>query len=116
MLERNGITATSTTGTPFKKVFLVDIANVASGGIATKTELADLMAIDDPHDLNGDGSTTFTFPFVTIESVLPLNSTTLLITNDNNYPGAGGRDLNSDNNEFIKIHLDTELDLATFAN
>ncbi|MDO9103725.1 MAG: esterase-like activity of phytase family protein [Methylovulum sp.] len=116
VLERNGVTATSTSGTPFKKVFLIDIAGVESGSFVTKTELANLMNIADPHDLNGDSSTRFTFPFVTIESVLPLDSTTLLITNDNNYPGAGGRDLNSDNNEFIKIKLDTALDLATFAN
>jgi hypothetical protein len=62
--------------------------------------------------LNGDGSTTFTFPFVTIERVLHLNRTTLLVINDNNYPGTGGRDANSDNSEFIKIQLDTPLDLA----
>lgn len=114
VLERNGVTATSTSGTPFKKLFLIDINGVAPGAFVTKTELADLMNIADPHDLNGDGSTTFTFPFVTIESVLPLDPSTLLIANDNNYPGAGGRDLNSDNNEFIKIRLDTALDLASF--
>jgi len=114
VLERTGLTATSPTGTPFKKVFLIDIANVASGGFVKKTELVDLMNIADPHDLNGDDNTTFTFPFVTVESVLPLDASTLLIINDNNYPGVGGRDLNSDNNEFIRIKLDTPLNLATF--
>jgi len=114
VLERNGLTATSTTGAPFKKLFLIDTANVASGGFVTKSELLDLMNIPDPYDLNNDKSTTFTFPFVTIESVLPLNKRTLLIINDNNYPGVGGRDLNSDNNEFIKITLDSPLDLAAF--
>lgn len=109
VLERNGGTATS--GTPFKKLYLIDIKGVANGGFVQKTELADLMSLADPHDLNGDGSTVFTFPFVTIESVLPLTPRTLLIINDNNYPGTGGRDLNSDNNEFIKIRLDEPLDL-----
>jgi hypothetical protein len=112
VLERNGDTATTVGGAPFKKIYLIDIKGVATGGFVPKTELVDLMNIFDPHDLNGDGSTTFTFPFVTIESVLPLNRTTLLVINDNNYPGTGGRDANSDNSEFIKIQLDTPLDLA----
>lgn len=84
---------------------------MANGGFLRKTELVDLMNISDPHDLNGDGSNVFTFPFVTIESVLILNPSTLLVINDNNYPGTGGRDLNSDNTEFIKIRLDNPLDL-----
>ena len=112
VLERNGATATTIGGTPFKKIYLIDIQGVANGGFVSKTELVDLMNIADPHDLNGDGNTTFTFPFVTIESVLPLNPTTLLVINDNNYPGTGGRDLNSDNSEFIKLQLNTALDLA----
>ena len=108
VIERNGATATN--GTPFKKLYLADISGVANGGFVRKTELVDLMNIADPHDLNGDGSTTFTFPFVTIEDVLILDAKTLLVLNDNNYPFTGGRDLNSDNNEFIKIKLDQPLD------
>jgi hypothetical protein len=111
VLECNGATATGG-GVPFKKIYLIDIKGVAKGEFVPKKELVDLMDIADPHDLNGDGSTTFTFPFVTIESVLPLNPRTLLVINDNNYPGAGGRNLNSDNSEFIKIRLGTPLDLA----
>jgi hypothetical protein len=111
VLERNGATATGG-GVPFKKIFLVDLEGVAPGGFVRKTELVDLMNISDPHDLNGDGNTLFTFPFVTIESVLPLDRNTLLVINDNNYPGTGGRDLNSDNTEFLKLRLDRPLQLA----
>jgi hypothetical protein len=68
-----------------------------------------MMNIHDPHGSNGDGSTTFTFPFVTIESVLILNPTTLIVINDNNYPGTGGRNTNSDNTEFLRIRLDRPL-------
>jgi len=52
------------------------------------------------------------FPYVTIESVLILDSSTLLVINDNNYPGTGGRDLNSDNTEFLKIRLDQDLNVG----
>jgi len=43
-----------------------------------------------------------------------LLSRTLLVINDNNYPGTGGRDLNSDNTEFIKIRLDKPLAWTPF--
>ena len=106
VIERNGATATSG-GTPFKKVFRIDLNQLDAAGNVRKTELVDLMNIADPHDLNGDGSTTFTFPYVTIESLLILDANTLLIANDNNYPGAGGRDMFSDRTEFLKISLAT---------
>ncbi|MDT7833988.1 esterase-like activity of phytase family protein [Aquabacterium sp. OR-4] len=104
VIERNGGTATNGT-TPFKKIFLIDSSIKDADGFAKKTELVDLMAIADPDDLNGDGSTTFTFPYVTIEDVLILDANTLLVVNDNNFPGGGGRALTSDNTEFLKITL-----------
>ena len=103
VIERNGGTATS--GTPFKKIYLIDSSQKDADGFARKTELVDLMNIADPDDLNGDGSTVFTFPYVTIEDVLILDSQTLLVVNDNNFPGGGGRNLLSDNTEFLKIGL-----------
>lgn len=104
VIERNGATATGG-GTPFKKIFIADLNGVADGGLVKKTELVDLMNIADPNDLNGDGSSTFTFPYVTIEDVLLLDSKTLLVVNDNNFPGGGGRVLASDDTEFLKISL-----------
>ena len=80
-----------------------------ANGFVKKTELVDLMNLADPHDLNGDGSTVFTFPYVTIEDVLILDSRTLLVMNDNNYPGGGGRGAYADVNEFLLIRLDQQL-------
>jgi hypothetical protein len=105
VIERNGVTGTSASGTPFKKIFKIDMSVLDAGGFAKKTEVVDLMNIADPDDLNGDGSTTFTFPFVTIEDVLVLDAHTLLVVNDNNFPGGGGRALGSDNTEFLRINL-----------
>ncbi|HKO89728.1 MAG TPA: esterase-like activity of phytase family protein, partial [Polyangiaceae bacterium] len=115
VIERNGQTAT-TGGVPFKKIFIADLHDVPSGGFAQKTELVDLMNISDPHDLNGDGQALFTFPYVTIESVLILDASTLLVINDNNYPGTGGRDTSSDPTEFLKIRLDRSLDVKRECN
>ena len=111
VLERNGTTATSTSGTPFKKVYKIDINKLDADGNVDKVEIVDLMNVADPHDLNGDGSTTFTFPYVTIEDILILDATTILVMNDNNFPGGGGRSASPDINEFLKIKLDTPLAL-----
>lgn len=111
VIERNGNTATGG-GTPFKKLFKIDLSKRNADGSVEKTELVDLMNIADPNDLNGDGSTTFTFPFVTIENVMVLDANTLLVVNDNNFPGGGGRTLASDNTEFLKIHLDQALNIS----
>lgn len=90
----------------FRKVFMVDISQLDADGFVKKTEVLDLMNIADPHDLNGDGKTTFNFPFLTIENVLVVDEKTLLIVNDNNYPGSSGRDSGvSDNTEFILVSL-----------
>ncbi len=105
VIERNGGTATNGT-TPFKKIYKIDLNQTDAAGNVLKTEIVDLMNIADPNDLNGDGSTTFTFPYVTIEDVLVLDSNTLLVINDNNYPGTGGRVAGmSDPTEFLRITL-----------
>jgi hypothetical protein len=107
VIERNGATATTTNGDiPFKKIFKVDFTQRDTSGRLIKTEIVDLMNIADPNDLNGDGSRVFTFPYVTIESVLILDSHTLLVVNDNNFPGTGGRLTGvSDPTEFLRISL-----------
>jgi len=105
VIERNGGTATTALA-PFKKIFRIDTTQLDASGNVLKTEVVDLMNIADPNDLNGDGSTVFTFPYVTIESVLILDANTLLVINDNNYPGTGGRLPGvSDPTEFLRISL-----------
>ncbi len=76
-----------------------------------KTEVVDLLNIDDPNDLNGDGSTSFDFPFQTIEDIVVVDANTLLVANDNNYPFSQGREGDIDNNEVIQINLDQPLNL-----
>lgn len=106
VIERNG-----TQDVRFKKLFLIDLDVVDANGFVQKTELVDLMNLADPHDLNGDGATVFTFPFVTIEDVLVLDAKTLLVMNDNNYPGSSRTAGVPDPNEFLRIRLDQPLDL-----
>ena len=105
VVERNNAVGENASPAPFKKIFLVDTTRLDAAGNATKTELVDLMNLADPDDLNRDGKTTFTFPYITIEDVLILDRQTLLVINDNNYPGGGGRGAFSDDTEFLRIRL-----------
>ena len=105
VIERNGGTATNGT-TPFKKIFRIDLNVLDAAGNVSKIEVVDVMNIADPDDLNGDGSNFFTFPYVTIEDVLIVDADTLLVINDNNHPGTGGRVAGvSDPTEFLLLDL-----------
>ncbi len=95
----------------FKKLFKIDISKKDAQGFFAKQELANLMAIQDESDLNGDGSKVYTMPFVTIENVLVLDSQRVLVANDNNYPFSLGRPPALDNNEMVVLQLDAPLDL-----
>jgi 3-phytase len=96
----------------FKKIFLIDLDRVDADGFVMKEEVADLLNLADPDDVGGTGTGVFTFPFQTIESVLPLNARTLGVLNDNNYPFSAGRTPGQpDPNEFILIRLDRPLPL-----
>jgi glycerophosphoryl diester phosphodiesterase len=70
----------------FKKIFLVDLELPDSEGFLVKYEVADLLQIQDPHNISGASTAVFAFPFQTIESVIPLSSVLLGVLNDNNYP------------------------------
>jgi glycerophosphoryl diester phosphodiesterase len=90
----------------FKKIYKVDISKKDGNGNVLKEEVVDLLNIQDPNDLNKDGNTKFTFPFVTIEDVLVLDNNTILVANDNNYPFSTGRSATAaDNNESIILEL-----------
>jgi len=49
----------------------------------------------------------FTFPFITPEAVWPDDARTLVLVNDNNFPGGGGRGPagSKDGSEFIRLTL-----------
>ena len=82
----------------FKKIYRLDLNRVAADGFLVKQPIVDLLTISDPAGISlparpGDLGigTTFSFPFQTIESVLPLDDGRLLVANDNNFPFSSGR-------------------------
>ena len=95
----------------FKKIYKVDLSKQDAKGFVAKEEVADLLNIPDPLDLNKDGSTTYRMPFVTIENLLVIDANTILVANDNNYPFSIGRPPSIDNNEIVQITLDKPLNI-----
>jgi glycerophosphoryl diester phosphodiesterase len=91
-----------------KKIYKIDLTRKVDD-VFKKTEIADLLDIEDPRDLDGDGETNFRFPFTTIEDVLVLGSRTILVANDNNYPFSVGRPPAIDNDEIIVLRLPKKL-------
>ena len=97
----------------FKKVYLVDLRTTDAEGYLTKHEVLDLLSIRDPaliseprHEGDVGLGDPFTFPFWTIESILPLGDGRLLLLNDNNYPLSTGRNPDQpDNTEAIVVHV-----------
>lgn len=96
----------------FKRIYKIDLRKADQDRIVPKELVVNLMAITDSKGLTSPESgaigfgSIFTFPFVTIESVYPIDSRTLLVLNDNNYPFSTGRRANApDNTEFIRLRL-----------
>ncbi len=87
-----------------KRVLALRLAE--TGTEAEAVLVADLLDIADPRALSGLGP-HFTFPFITPEAVWPEDARTLVLVNDNNFPGGGGRGPagSKDASEFIRLAL-----------
>ncbi len=98
----------------FKKVYEVDLNREDSEGYLVKQEVLDLLSIRDPYRISEPGRESdiglgdpFSFPFQTIESILPLGNGKLLLLNDNNYPLSAGRNPDQpDDTEAIIVRTD----------
>jgi hypothetical protein len=108
VIERDGGSGATAV---FKAVFLIDLRDRDRDGYVDKDLLVNLMAIPDPGGVSGLGTPFLTFPFVTIEDVEILDDHTIVVLNDNNFPGGGGRGVGvADANELIVIRVDRDLD------
>lgn len=91
-----------------KRIYLVDLADADENGVLRKIAYIDLLNIKDAEGLAPRGSIdgVFSFPFTTIEDVDLVDETTIVVANDNNYPGSTGREAGrADDNEFILLDV-----------
>jgi glycerophosphoryl diester phosphodiesterase len=109
VIERDG---KSGDAAEFKKIYKINLAEADADGFVPKEEVVDLLNIADPANLAGYGE-VFRFPFVTIEDVLVLDESTIVVLNDNNYDATGGRGAGvKDPNEMLVLRLSTPLTLG----
>lgn len=84
-------------GANAKRIYLVNITN------GSKQLLVDLLNIDDPNGLAGQGS-PFRFPYAEINAVYPINGNTLIVVNNNRVPFGQARQPGvADPTEYIAI-------------
>ena len=97
----------------FKKIYKINLTQVDANGFLIKQEVANLLDIQDPNDLNGDGSTSFKLPFQNVEAFTIVDKNTILVTNDNDFPFvAGSRTPGQvDGTEVALLRLDTPLNI-----
>jgi len=110
VIEHDGAQGTAAA---LKRIYEIDLRQVDAQGFLIKQELADLLNIRDPNGISLPGrpgdiglGDPFKMPFVTIESVLPLDDHRILVINDNNFPFSTGRNPTlPDDTEFVVIDL-----------
>ena len=96
-----------------KRVVLIDTATVDAEGFVRRIGHIDLMDIKDPDGKNRQDTVAkrdlkgiMTFPFFTIEDVMRVDDTHILVANDNNLPYSSGRKLDAAaDNEFILLSV-----------
>ena len=94
-------------------MFAINLNREDCDGFLVKREVLDMMNIADPALISlpatpGDVGlgATFTFPYETIEALLPLDDEHLLILNDNNYPFSANRNpASADYNEAVVVRV-----------
>lgn len=96
-----------------KRIVLIDTATVDADGFVRRIGHIDLMDIADPEGknrletvANRDLAGKMTFPFFTIEDVMMVDETHILVANDNNLPFSSGRKLDAAaDNEMILLSV-----------
>lgn len=96
-----------------KRVVLIDTASLDADGFVRRIGHIDLMALADPEGLNRqkteanrDLAGKMTFPFFTIEDVMKVDDSHIMVANDNNLPYSSGRRLDAAaDNEFILLSV-----------
>ncbi|WP_127089938.1 esterase-like activity of phytase family protein [Aquabacter cavernae] len=93
----------------FKRVYKVEFTPEMAGGLMRKVGHIDLLAMKDPNGKSRPGTAangTLGFPFFTIEDVVMVDPTHIVVGNDNNLPFSAGRaPQKADDNEFVLLEV-----------
>ncbi|WP_036725883.1 esterase-like activity of phytase family protein [Patulibacter minatonensis] len=94
-----------------KRLYVVDLRRTDASGALVKRQVADLLDLRNPGVTQETPGTfglgqPFKFPFVSVESVLPIGGDRVLVANDNNFPFDAGRQPGkADDTELIQVDV-----------
>jgi hypothetical protein len=95
-----------------KKAFVVDPRVRTAGEVLIKRQVVDLLALRDPNGISLPGrpgdlglGDSFSMPYVTIESVLPLGGNRVAFVNDTNFGSRGRNPQLPDPSDFIVVRV-----------
>ncbi len=97
----------------FKRVYLVDLRRVDRRGYLLKREVLDLLDVADPAGISAAGArpgdlglgSVFTFPYQTVEAVLPVGGERLALVNDTNFGSTGRNPGLGDDSDFVLVDV-----------
>jgi hypothetical protein len=111
VLERdNGQGATAR----WKRAFVTELGRAAPGSELPQRQVLDLLDVADPDGISLYGAQPgdigvgdpFSFPYQTVEAVLPERGERLTVVNDTNITGSRGRNPNrDDDSDFIRVRV-----------
>jgi hypothetical protein len=91
-----------------KRIYKIELGDANVGGTVRKIGYIDLLKIADPNNKKrqGGGDGFYDMPFNTIENVDLIDSTHIIVADDNNLPFSAGRALDkADDNEFVLLEV-----------
>ena len=92
----------------FKRIYKIELTEANVGGPVRKMGYIDLMNMADPHKIARKPLVhgALSFPFFTIENVDVVDTTHIVVGNDNNLPFSSSRDPNkADDNELVLLEV-----------
>ena len=92
----------------FKRIYKIELTEANVGGPLRKMGYIDLMNMADPHKIARKPLVhgALSFPFFTIENVDVVDTTHIVVGNDNNLPFSSSRDPNkADDNELVLLEV-----------
>ncbi|HWH94331.1 MAG TPA: esterase-like activity of phytase family protein [Baekduia sp.] len=103
------------TAAAWKRAFVVDLGQTNADGTLAKRQTLDLLNIADPSDISSDGARPgdvglgdpFSFPYQTVEAILPVGGNRVAVVNDTNFGSTGRNPSLPDYSDFIAVRVPT---------
>lgn len=103
------------TAAAWKRAFVVDLSQTNADGTLAKRQTLDLLNVADPFRISSAGARPgdlglgdpFSFPYQTVEAILPVGGDRVAVVNDTNFGSTGRNPGLPDYSDFIQVEVPT---------